>query len=196
MMKDCPKKKNGGGQSGGGGSRGGNTGGNWKNKKPFGKLNCTSLEEVVNSDQAVIGTLQILTHPGKVLFDTGATTSFISQQFIIKHGISCTKLDTPITILSAGGTIVVTHAKQKQVIMINKCAFDADLFILPMKDIDVILGMNWLEANGALIDCVNKTVSLKSPDGSRMIYQGDKHTQIEVELQLNSMKEVKLRIYL
>ncbi|KAK1696236.1 hypothetical protein QYE76_012933 [Lolium multiflorum] len=67
-----------------------------------------------------------------------------------------------------------------------------DLFILPMKDIDVILGMNWLEANGALIACVNKTVSLKSPDGSRMIYQGDKHTQIEVELQLNSMKEVKL----
>ncbi|KAK1651748.1 hypothetical protein QYE76_069553, partial [Lolium multiflorum] len=59
-------------------------------------------------------------------------------------------------------------------------------------DIDVILGMNWLESNGALIDCVNKTVSLKSPDGSRMIYQGDKHTQIEVELQLNSMKEVKL----
>ncbi|KAK1628482.1 hypothetical protein QYE76_002797 [Lolium multiflorum] len=61
-----------------------------------------------------------------------------------------------------------------------------------LSDIDVILGMNWLEANGALIDCVNKTVSLKSPDGSRMIYQGDKHTQIEVELQLNSMKEVKL----
>ncbi|KAK1610026.1 hypothetical protein QYE76_033699 [Lolium multiflorum] len=102
MLKDCPKRNTGGGQSGGGGgSRGGNNGGNWKNKKPFGKLNCTSLEEVVNSDQAVI-------------------------------------------------------------------------------------------ANGALIDCVNKTVSLKSPDGSRMIYQGDKHTQIEVELQLNSMKEVKL----
>ncbi|KAK1612285.1 hypothetical protein QYE76_035958 [Lolium multiflorum] len=121
MLKDCPKRKNGGGQSGGGGNRGGNTGGNWKNKKPFGKLNCTSLEEVVNSDQAVI-----------------------------------------------------------------------DLFILPMKDIDVILGMNWLEENGALIDCTHKTVSLKSPDGSRMIYQGDKHTQIEVELQLNSMKEVKL----
>ncbi|KAK1606090.1 hypothetical protein QYE76_029763 [Lolium multiflorum] len=124
MLRDCPKRKNGGGQSGGGGSRGGNTGGNWKNKKPFGKLNCTSLEEVVNSDQAVIGTLQILTHPGK--------------------------------------------------------------------DIDVILGMNWLEENGALIDCTHKTVSLKSPGGDRIIYQGDKHTQIEVELKLNSMKEVKL----
>ncbi|KAK1662832.1 hypothetical protein QYE76_050991 [Lolium multiflorum] len=57
---DCPKKKNGGGQSGGGGNRGGNTGGNWKNKKPFGKLNCTSLEEVVNSDQAVIGKANVV----------------------------------------------------------------------------------------------------------------------------------------
>ncbi|KAK1643633.1 hypothetical protein QYE76_061438 [Lolium multiflorum] len=36
MLKDCPKKN-----SGGGGNRG-NTGGNWKNKRPFGKLNCTS----------------------------------------------------------------------------------------------------------------------------------------------------------
>ncbi|KAK1649110.1 hypothetical protein QYE76_066915 [Lolium multiflorum] len=121
MLKDCPKKRNDGGQSGGGGNRSGNSGGNWKNKKPFGKLNCTSLEEVINSDKAVI-----------------------------------------------------------------------DLFVLPMKDIDVILGMNWLEENGALIDCANKTVSLKSPDGGRIIYQGDKHTQIEVELKLNSMKEVKL----
>ena len=76
--------------------------------------------------------------------------------------------------------------------MIRRCAFDADLFVLSMKDIDVILGMNWLEENGALIDCANKIVSLKSPDGGRMIYQGDKHTQIEVKLQLNSMKEVKL----
>ncbi|KAK1632812.1 hypothetical protein QYE76_007127 [Lolium multiflorum] len=56
MLKDCPNKNNGGGKSGGGGgSRNGNSGGNWKNKKPFGKLNCTSLEEVINSDKAVIG---------------------------------------------------------------------------------------------------------------------------------------------
>ncbi|KAK1662686.1 hypothetical protein QYE76_050845 [Lolium multiflorum] len=66
MLKDCPKRNTGGGQSGGGGSRGGNTGGNWKNKKPFGKLNCTSLEEVVNSDQAVIGTAPIAKAPYKM----------------------------------------------------------------------------------------------------------------------------------
>jgi hypothetical protein len=55
----------------------------------FGKLNCTSLEDANNSEMAVIGTLSILTHPGKVLFDTGTTTSFISKNFIEKYGLRC-----------------------------------------------------------------------------------------------------------
>lgn len=76
--------------------------------------------------------------------------------------------------------------------MIHGCVYYADLFVLPMKIIAAILGMNWLEENGALIDCSDKAVSLKGPDGGRIVYQGDKHTQIEVELQLNSFKEVKL----
>jgi hypothetical protein len=61
-----------------------------------------------------------------------------------------------------------------------------------MKNIPAILGKNWLEENGALIDCTDKTVSLKSPDGGRIVYQGDKHTQIEVELQLNSLRDVNI----
>jgi predicted RNA-binding protein with PUA domain len=68
----------------------------------YGKLNCTTLEQVGNCDQAVIGTLSILTHPGKVLFDTGATTSFISKQFVDRFGIRCSVLEHPITILSLG----------------------------------------------------------------------------------------------
>jgi hypothetical protein len=53
--------------TGGGFDRGGNSGGYGacKKNRPFGKLNCTSLEEVHDSDKAVIGTLQLLSHPGK-----------------------------------------------------------------------------------------------------------------------------------
>jgi hypothetical protein len=57
--------------------------------------------------------LQILSHPGKVLFDTGASTSFISQEFVDLYGIPCNKLEYPITVLSAGGMILVTHLKQE-----------------------------------------------------------------------------------
>jgi predicted aspartyl protease len=128
------------------------------------------LEEVKDSDKTVIGTIQILSHPGKVLFDTGATTSFISQEFIDLYGIPCNKLEYTITVLSAAGTILVTHLRQEQVIMIRDCVYFADLFLIPMKDMAVILGMDWLGENGAQIDCKEKTVSLRSPGGGRIVY--------------------------
>jgi hypothetical protein len=49
-----------------------------------------------------------------------------------------------------------------------------------MKDMAVILGMDWLEENGAQIDCREKTMSLRSPGGGRIVYQGDRHAHIEV----------------
>jgi hypothetical protein len=76
--------------------------------------------------------------------------------------------------------------------MIHDCIYLADLFLIPMKDMAVILGMDWLEENGAQIDCKEKTVSLRSPGGGRIVYQGDRHAHVEVQLQLNALKESKL----
>jgi hypothetical protein len=176
MKNQCPNKAAWGRKSNAGGpNRGSNSGDNGAGKRtrPFGKLSCTNLEEVNDSDKTVIGMLQILSHPSKVLFDTGATTSFISQEFVDLYGIPCNKLEYPITVLSVGGMILVTHLKQEQVILISDCVYIVDLFLIPMKDMVVILGMDWLEENGAQIDCKEKTVSLKSPGGGRIIYQGD-----------------------
>jgi hypothetical protein len=61
-----------------------------------------------------------------------------------------------------------------------------------MKDMAVILGMDWLEENGAQIDWREKTVSLRSPGGGRIVYQGDRHAHVEVQLQLNALKEPRL----
>jgi hypothetical protein len=69
---------------------------------------------VNQSDKTVIGTLQILSHLGRVLFDTGATTSFISQEFVDLYGIPCNKLEYPITVLSAGGTILVLTSSKSR----------------------------------------------------------------------------------
>jgi hypothetical protein len=116
MIRNCPDRARTGGRGIGGGShRGGGFGGG-SNKRPnqsYVKLNYTNLEEVNQSDNTVIGTLQILSHPGKVLFNIGATTSFISHEFVDLYGIPCNKLEYPITVLSAGGTILVTHTSSK-----------------------------------------------------------------------------------
>ena len=199
IKPDCPNKppggwpRNGGNKVGGRSApvRKGNNNG-WKGGKPFGRLNCTTLEEVGNCDQAVIGTLQLLSHPGKVLFDTGATTSFISKQFIDRFGIMCSPISHSLKVHSAGGTLAATHIRMEQVIMICGQVYYADLFVIPLKGISAILGMDWLSNHGAQIDCELKTVSIRSPTGGRIVYQGDKYTQIEVELQLNAMKDVKI----
>jgi hypothetical protein len=71
MKSQCPNKATWGRTSNGGGpNRGGNSRGNGAGRRtrPFGKLNCTNLEEVNDSNNTVIGTLQILSHRGKVLF--------------------------------------------------------------------------------------------------------------------------------
>ncbi|KAK1648176.1 hypothetical protein QYE76_065981 [Lolium multiflorum] len=202
IKPECPNKASWSGQSSGGRGGGNNNNNNNNNSnrnynnnkrgKPYGNLNCTTLEQAGESDQAVLGTLSILTHPGKVLFDTGATTSFLAREFVEKYGLRCSKLEKPITVLSARGTILVTHVKEAQVITICDCVYFADLFIISMKDISVILGMDWLTENGAVINCGDKTVTLRNSIGGQIVFQGDKYTQLEIGLELNSLKEVKI----
>ena len=50
-----------------------------------------------------------------------------------------------------------------------------DLRILDMSEFDVILGMDWLIAYGIVIDCERRRVTAYTQDGTRMVFQGDKH---------------------
>jgi hypothetical protein len=42
---------------------------------------------VIHLEEAVLGTLDIMTYSGKVLFDIGSTASFISKEFIEAYGL-------------------------------------------------------------------------------------------------------------
>ena len=140
----------------------------------------------------MLGTLSLLTHYGKVLLDTGATTSFLASHFVEQYGIRCSRLEYPITVVSAGGPILVTHIRPEHVITICNCTYYTDLFVLPLKNIEAVLGMDWMSEHGAQIDCEEKTISLRKPGGGRVAYQADKHTHVEVELQLNTLVEATL----
>ena len=59
-------------------------------------------------------------------------------------------------------TSKISHGNE---ILIEGHIFLASLIVLGDSDIDVILGMNWLKANKAKIDCATKTVTLSDPSG-------------------------------
>ena len=44
-----------------------------------------------------------------------------------------------------------------------------------MSEFDVILGMDWLTAYRVVIDCESRRVTAYTQDGTRVVFQGDKH---------------------
>ena len=50
-----------------------------------------------------------------------------------------------------------------------------DLRIMDMSEFDVILGMDWLIAYRIVIDCEHRRITAYTQDGTRMVFQGDKH---------------------
>ena len=50
-----------------------------------------------------------------------------------------------------------------------------DLRIMDMLEFDVILGMDWLTAYRVVIDCERRRVIAYMQDGTRVVFQGDKH---------------------
>ena len=50
-----------------------------------------------------------------------------------------------------------------------------DLRIRDMLEFEVILRMDWLIAYGVVIDCERRRITTYTQDGTRMVFQGDKH---------------------
>ena len=50
-----------------------------------------------------------------------------------------------------------------------------NLRIMDMSEFEVILGMDWLTAYRVVIDCERRRVTAYTQDGTRVIFQGDKH---------------------
>ena len=72
-----------------------------KNHKK-GHLNHVTKEEAQNAPDVVLGTFPVNTIPATVLFDSGASHSFISKSFALQHDFSMLPLEKSMTINSAG----------------------------------------------------------------------------------------------
>ena len=58
---------------------------------------------------------------------------------------------------------------------ISETLLTMDLRIMDTSELDVILGMEWLTAYRVVIDCERRRVTAYTQDGTRVVFQGDKH---------------------
>jgi hypothetical protein len=118
----------------------------------------------------VLGEFLVEFTPATVLFDSGASHSFIATSFVEKHGIPTAHLEIPLVLLC--------QLKCSQVrILLSGVVFLADLAILPSQGIDVILGMDWLTKHKGIISCEDKTVLLTDHQGRSVSCQAQPPAQ-------------------
>ena len=104
-----------------------------------------------------------------VLFDSGATHSFVASTFV-KEVVKSDK-GWNITI-PTGVNQVATWICRRCPIFLGHLILPADLIVLDMKEFDIILGMDWLSEHYAFIDCRGKKVIFEIPGEGTCYFDG------------------------
>jgi hypothetical protein len=131
-------------------------------------VNHVTAESAAEASNVVIGMFMVNTHPATVLFDTGATHSFITRSFVEHHGNHTSTLKRGMLVSSPGGQLRSHIFYPRVSVVIRGVEFSANLMVLDTKGIDVILGIETLVRWGVKIDCAQRTVHLSAPDGQEV----------------------------
>jgi hypothetical protein len=133
-----------------------------------GRVNHVGVEEAQEAPDVVIGMFLINDTSAVVLFDSGASHSFISATYVGKHNLPLAVLRSQMIVSSLGGDMPTRQLCSKVNLKIRGVDFVANLIVLEPKGIDVILGMDWLSKYKVLIDYAKKSVMLTTQEGKEM----------------------------
>nr|ABA97807.1 retrotransposon protein, putative, Ty3-gypsy subclass [Oryza sativa Japonica Group] len=132
---------------------------------PKARVNHVAAAEAQGAPDVILGTFLVNLVPATVLFDSGATHSFLSMSFAGNHGMEVEDLRRPLMVSTPSNQALSLQRSPSVRIEIKGVPFLANLILLESKDLDVILGMDWLARHKGVIDCANRKVTLTSNDG-------------------------------
>ena len=157
-IADCPKK---------------NAEAPQKKIKYKGRVYALTQEEAEETPEVAAGTLLVDGVYARVLFDSGATHTFISAQFAqqLENKPGEWFDGTLVVSTPTGGPAHVDHVIPSIMVSIDDHQLEAHAFILDMHDFDMILGMDWLDQHFALLDCRRKRVIFRRPRKEEFVYQ-------------------------
>eukprot|EP00253_Pinus_taeda_P029921 PITA_29921 len=153
------------------------------------------IHAVVNHDQAahqstvvessgIINGIKL-----KILFDTGATDSFISSYALNKCGLAARRQNDFHQVEMASGELQTVGLSVDQCkIDLGVCSTKLKVYVIALGTCDLIIGMDWLEAHQALVDCYGKRILGINDEGEVIQIQGIKR---EVSLRYISAMQMK-----
>jgi len=117
------------------------------------------------------GTFSIHNKPAVILFNSGATHSFISAKFGARVGLDFCHVKKSYMIATPGGKIasnqITTHVRLK----LGSKVIKTDLILLNLEGMDVILGMDWMTKHKVQLDISSRATEIDSPhQGATILY--------------------------
>ena len=111
-----------------------------------------------------------------MLFDSGASHSFIVASVVIELGLEVEALEEPLYVSSPLGIrAMIGMICRGCELEISTILLIVDLRVMDMSEFDVILRMDWLTAYRVVIDCERRRVTAYTQDGTCVVFQGEKH---------------------
>jgi hypothetical protein len=166
FIKDCPYSKqnrSNNQQSSGSCTQGkGNPTNNiaGKNMKKTGQIYYTQVATTPEGEPVMMGTFLVANHPAVILFDSGASHTFISKKFVEQHCIPYDESREGFIIHLPGGQIFTKEVAFHVPVTLVERDFPTNMIVLKGQDIDVILGMNWLAQHKVILNTDLRTIRL------------------------------------
>ena len=138
------------------------------------KLFAVDVEDAENEDHTVRGKILIQSVSVDVLFDSGCTHSFLSSRLVKSLGLQTSTLPKTYRVTTATGDREVTTLGVTNLSLdIQGKPYVWNFIVYGIIGFDVLLGMDWLSAHQAFLDCKGRRV-LTKPCNCEMgvIFQG------------------------
>ncbi|XP_027927626.1 uncharacterized protein LOC114184517 [Vigna unguiculata] len=124
--------------------------------------------EATGSSNLVMGRRIILGESLCVLYDSRATQSFVSKTFVQRLSLSVCELQCDLVVSTPTlGMVSTSSLCARCPVEVEGRIYKVNLICLPLQELKVILGMDWLFANRILIDCREKKLlfsNLEEPE--------------------------------
>jgi hypothetical protein len=136
-------------------------------------VNHLEADTVQETPGVALGTFLVDYHSANVLFDTGATHSFVIASWVESHNILVAPMYPPMRVSSIGGRTQTDRFCPSAWVHIRRIEFPANLIVTGNQDatIDVILGMYWLTKYEASLSCDKRTTKLVSFSGEEVLVE-------------------------
>jgi predicted aspartyl protease len=152
----------------------------FEGKAPMGRASSShQIYAAVNNRQeehqsTVVESSGMLNHVNvKILFDSGATDSFISPCALEKCGLAAYEHDDFKQVeMASGEKQAVGPSIDNCLVDLGVCTTRLKVYVTALGTYDLIIGMDWLESHRAMVDCFTKRVLCVDDEGRSVEIHG------------------------